>query len=221
VIRALRTVGRLWLVVGCLVAWSNVLADERCASKNNDDWTCFGMMQVKSDAAGPSWRMSKFPNGEFLAQIKTGTTTKSLLVVQPSGLRFYRGLSADESALTGKDNPFSRMDLAFARQLVALRIAYPRGPSSVPDGEANQRISLPGDDTVTITTDRTSKTRITYRLESASIHASGVWDSSTQGTLSDSYPLIGWTSPDSRQFSSLKGARAAPPPQGANAGTSQ
>jgi hypothetical protein len=195
-----------------LIISSNLLADERCASKK-DDWTCFGTMQVQSDPAGPRWRMSKFPNGEFLAQIETGASSKSLLVVQPSGLRLYRGLSADESALTGKANPFARMDLAFARQLVALRLGFPAGPSSVPDGESIHRVLLPGDEPVTITTVRTNHTRLTYKLESVSAHGEGAWDGATQNPLPQSYSLIGWTGSGNQQFRSLKQAREASVPQ--------
>ena len=180
-------------------------ASDRCASKG-DDWTCFSMIEMQPDATAPTSRMIIFPNQELLAEVEQGGVTKRYLAL-PSGIELYSGLAADESNSAGGKNPFAFLDIGFAVPITALRTAFPRGPSSVPDGESRRDILLQGKP-ITISTTR-SQQRIAYRLESASIHVNGTWERSVKAPLSASYSLVGWTSPSKVSFATLEQARAA------------
>jgi hypothetical protein len=195
---------RKYFFIFASLFWAlNAVANDRCASKD-DDWTCFSMIEIHPGATAPISRMVIFPNQELLTEIELGGVTKRYLAL-PSGIQLYSGLSADESI--GK-NPFAFLDLGFAAPITALRTAFPLGPSSVPDGESKKDILLQGTP-ITITTTRHNQQRITYRLESASIHVSGLWERLVQNPLSGSYSLVGWTSANKASFATLEEARAA------------
>jgi hypothetical protein len=200
---------KCFFIFAFLLSALNAVANDRCASKD-DDWTCFSVIEIKAEATAPTSRMIVFPNQELLAEIKQGEVTKRYLAL-PSGIQLYSGLSADESTSPGGKNPFAFLDLGFAAPLTALRTAFPLGPSSVPDGESKKDILLQGKP-ITISTTRRSQQRITYRLESASIHVNGLWDRSVQNPLSGGYSLVGWTSPSKASFATLEEARAAQAP---------
>jgi hypothetical protein len=192
-----------------LFAALNAVANDQCTSKEVD-WACFSMIEIQPEATAPTLRMVMFPNQELLAEIQQGGVTKRYLALR-SGIQLYSGLSADESTSPGRKNPFAFLDLSFAVPITALRTAFPLGPSSVPDGESKRDILLQGK-TITISTTRRGQQRIIYRLESASIHVSGLWERSVQSPLSGDFSLVGWTSPERASFATLEEARAAQTP---------
>jgi hypothetical protein len=183
-------------------------AEDRCTSKN-DDWTCFSTIKLQPDAAGTTYRMVIFPTQELLAEIEQGGTTKRYLTL-PSGVQLYWGLSAEESISPGGKNPFAFLDLGLAVPISALRMAYPLGPSSVADGESKKDIVVQGQ-TLTINTVRHGQ-QITFRLESAAIHTTGLWERIALKPLPGSYSLIGWVSPTKARFATLEDARSSQPP---------
>jgi hypothetical protein len=193
-----------------LLAAVNAVAEDRCASKN-DNWTCFSTIEIQTDAAGPTWRMIIFPTQELLAEIEQGGVTKRYLAL-PSGVQLYSGLSADESISPGGKNPFAFLDLGFALPMTALSTAFPRGPSSVPYGESKKDVLVEGK-RIAISTTRRSEHKISYRLGSDSIHATGLWERVAQNPLPGSYPLVGWVSPKKARFATLEEARSAQAPQ--------
>jgi hypothetical protein len=189
-----------------LLVAANAVAEDRCASKN-EDWTCFSTIEIQTDAAGPTWRMIIFPTQELLAEIEQQGATKRYLAL-PSGIQLYSGLSADESISPGGKNPFAFLDLGFALPMTALSTAFPLGPSSVPDGESKKDVLVQGKQ-ITISATRRSQHKITYRLESDSIHATGLWERVAQDPLPGSYRLVGWISPTKARFATLAQARSA------------
>jgi len=202
--------GRLchyWFLLVCVIPRFDALAAERCASKT-DDWTCFSKIEIQPGAAEPAWRMVLFPNHELLAEIEQGGTTKRYLAAQPSGIQLYSGLSAAESSPSGGKNPFAFMDLGFALPITALQIAFPLGPQSVADGKSNKNILIEGKP-ITINTMRISPNHIEFRLESSTIHITGLWERVVQSPLPGNYSLVGWKTPTGAQFASLDEARLA------------
>lgn len=201
-----QSVRKHFFIFALLLSALDAAASDRCASKDAD-WTCFSMIEIQPDATAPTSRMIIFPNQELLAEVEQGGVTKRYLAL-PSGIQLYSGLSAEESNSPGRKNPFAFLDLGFAVPITALRTAFPLGPSSVPDGESKKDILLQGKP-ITISTTRSSQQRITYRLESASIHVIGIWERLVKDPLSGSYSLVGWTSPSEASFATLEQARAA------------
>jgi hypothetical protein len=184
-------------------------SEDRCASKSAD-WTCFSAIAIQSDASAPTVRMVIFPTQELLAEIVQEGGTKRYLAL-PSGVQLYSGLSADESISVGGKNPFAFLDLGFALPMTALRTAFPLGPSTVPDGESKKNILVQGKP-IAVSTSRISQQKITYLLESDSIHATGLWERSVRNPLPGGYSLVGWVSPGKMSFATLEEARAAQPP---------
>jgi len=181
------------------------LSADHCASKS-DDWTCFTAIEIQS-AAAPNVRMVIFPTQELLAEIEDGHVTKRYLAL-PSGIQMYSGLTADESVDPSRKNPFMFLDLGFSLAITALHAAFPLGPASVPGGESKKAILVQGKP-ITIDTKRSSQRKITYRLESDSIHATGVWENSVQSPLPGTYSLVGWMGPGKTSYGTLQEARAA------------
>jgi hypothetical protein len=186
----------------------NASAEDRCASKN-DDWTCFSTITIRPDAGESTLRMVVYPAQELLVEMDQAGTTKRYLTL-PTGIELYSGLSADESTFPGGKNPFAFLDLAIGVPVTALRTAFPLGPSSVGDGESKKDIVMEGKP-ISITAIRRGQ-QISYRLESASIHATGTWERMAQNPLPGSYPLVGWTSSTKAQFATLEEARSAKTP---------
>lgn len=189
-----------------LFAALNAGATDRCASKEGD-WTCFSMIEIQPDVSAPTTRMTIFPNQELLAEIKQGAVTRRYLAL-PSGIQLYSGLSSDESTSSGEKNPFAYLEVSFAAPITALRTAFPFGPSAVPDGESKRDIPLQGR-LITVITTRLSQYKINYRIESDSMHATGLWERLSLDPLSGDYSLVGWTDPDKSTFATLAQARAA------------
>jgi hypothetical protein len=201
-----QNVRRCFLVLAFLLSARSAVADDRCAPKS-DDWACFSSIELQPEATAPTFRMVIFPKQEFLAEIQNGGVTKRYLAL-PSGVQLYSGLSADESTDPGRKNPFMFLELGFALPITALRTAFPLGPSSVPDGESKKDI-LVQDKPIAISTSRHDQQKIRYRLESDSIHATGLWERSIQNPLPGDYSLAGWTTPGKISFATLEEARAA------------
>jgi hypothetical protein len=207
----LQSVRKCLFILAFLLSAQNTVAEDRFASKN-DDWTCFSTIELQAAPTAPISRIFMFSNNELLAEIEQGATIKRYLVAQPSGIELYAGLSADESVLAGPKNPFQFLELNFGVPLMALQTAFPAGPSSVPDGESKKDILVRGKP-ITISTTRRSQHKITYRLESASIHATGLWKREAQNPLPGSYSLVGWTNPTKASFATLEEARSVRAPQ--------
>ena len=147
-----------------------------------------------------------FPNQEVLAEIEQGGVVKKYLAL-PSGIQLYWGLSADES-ISGGANPFGFLDLGFALPITALRSAFPFGPASVAVGESSKDVVVENRP-ITIRATRRGE-QITYRLESAQLIITGLWERMAPDLLPDSYSLVGWVSPTNVKFPTLKEARSAP-----------
>jgi hypothetical protein len=196
-------------ILAFLLSAHSAAAQDRCASKS-DDWTCYSTIEIQPEAGGDTWRMVIFPTQELLAEVARGGVTKRYLAL-PSGIQLYSGLSAEESISPGQKNPFAFLDLGFALPITALRAAFPLGPASVADGESKKDILVQGKP-ITISTIRHDAHKISYRLESASIHATGLWERVVQPPLPGSYSLVGWVSPTNVSFATLEEARSARAP---------
>lgn len=203
-----QSVRRCFLILAFLLSALSAVADDQCATKS-DGWSCFSSIEIHPDAAEQTFRMVIFPKQELLAEIENGGVIKRYLAL-PSGIQLYSGLSADESADSGRKNPFMFLELGFALPITALRTAFPLGPSSVPDGESKKDILVQGKP-IAISTSRHDQHKIRYRLESDSIHAAGLWERSVQNALPGDYSLVGWISPGKISFATLEEARKAQP----------
>lgn len=204
-----QSVRKCFFVLVFLLSPLCAVSEDRCSTKS-DDWTCFSKIEIQPDASAPTVRMINFPTQELLAEIMHGGDIKKYLAL-PSGIELYSGLSADESISPGRNNPFMLLELGFALPITALRTAFPLGPSSVPEGESKKDILVQGKP-IAISTSRHSQQKLTYRLESDSIHATGLWERSVQSPLPGGYSLVGWVSPGKASFATLEEARAAQQP---------
>jgi hypothetical protein len=201
------------VVLICCLHGFLAFAGERCAAPWADR-KCFGAIEFtfqnpKNGAEATTVRMVLFRNDELLAEIEQGGIKKRYLVARPSGVELYAGLSPTESYKQG-NNPFMFFDMGFALPAGALQVAFPQGPSSVPDVETQKDV-LVEQKPVTITTIRRSANRIDFRLTSSELgilKASGFWESERRNPLPDDFPLIGWTYAGPTQLTSLQEARS-------------
>jgi hypothetical protein len=168
-------------------------------------WECIGMVEIR--VGETTYRMSRYSNNEILADIEAKSGRKRYLVAQPSGTEWYFGLSPEEISNPGM-NPFAFFDYAFALPVAALRMAFPDGPSSIPESAVQRNVVVEANP-VAIRASKLADGRIAFRLEIASAGAIvGQLSPALLPPLDGNYPIAEWKSKAPR-VGSLKEARLA------------
>lgn len=140
-------------------------AQSRCLYQN-EPWSCFGSIELQSDGKeGPHIaRMIRYTNGEVMLEIQHQGARKQYLTVLPSQLALYSGLTEQESAKSGPNNPFMFLDVVFTYPFMSLRIAHPLGPASISDLSTETAIANEKGPPAKMTATRRSQERIEIRL---------------------------------------------------------
>lgn len=170
-------------------------------------WDCIGAIEMR--VGDRALRMSKYANDEMLAEIEQGGIIQRYLVVQPSGSELYFGLSSQQIDSPAA-NPFAFFDYAFALPVAALRLAFPAGPSAVPDSAAQRDVLLQGIP-VSVHASKRSDGHIDFSVEGTPLGPiSGQIVATFLPPLDGSYPLAGWMHKSGTRFNVLSDARRAP-----------
>jgi hypothetical protein len=163
---------------------------------------------VEIRVGGVAYRISRYANSEMLADIDAGSSRKRYLVAQPSGTEWYFGLSPHEVSAPAA-NPFAFFDYAFALPVAALRLAFPDGPSSIPE-VAVQRSVVVEANPVTIRASKRTTGDIEFRVELGAVGAiEGQLHPALVKPMEEGFSLAGWQRKAGPGLASLKQARLA------------
>jgi hypothetical protein len=208
---AYRTLQRMALLL--MSALLATAASAQASCNPGSAWQCVGAFEMRwTHKAGPERvRMTKFRNGEFMAEFEHRGVRKQYLVAEPSGLELYAGPADAEPPELGQ-NPLPLLELAFAVPATALQTAYPFGPESVPRRSSQVEIELDrgAKRTATLSTNRLSASRIAFRLvmrDGRNAPIEGLWDGELQEPLPDHFPLKLWNHASGLSVESLQEAR--------------
>jgi hypothetical protein len=205
---------RFFVFALCLWATTAIGQSDRPRSP----WASFGIFEISlALPEGPRIvRMIRFSNDEFMAEIEAKGTLKQHLLVRPSGLGLFSGLSDEESPQAGAKNPFMFLDYVFAVVVLALEQVYPSGAGAVPERETeiDTQVVVEKNVQVTLRTVREADHRIRYRVVTRSGIASerltmdGTWDGRRRSPLPDDLQIGTWRHGSSASVSTLGEARA-------------
>ncbi len=157
-------------------------------------------------------RMVQFAGGDLLAEVERKGVQTRALIVQPSRVTFYQGVS-DLKLVESTQSPFLFFNEAIGWGVfLPLANAYPLGPDSVPDGINEKTVQVEREQ-LSIVTTRLDQHRIAfrYRIANSPNRVEGTWDGQVPPGLPDHFPLAEWKHKLSSTIATLGEARAMPP----------
>ena len=196
------------LSIVCVLSVGQAAAQSVCPK--DQPWGCYGSIEIASssgDEPGVA-RITYFENGEMLAEIAGATSgERKLLSLRPTEALYF-GIS-DKEVTEGL--PFHFFDYAFAYPAMALRAAFPLGPSSMSTAIKDKIVRFDGSEGV-LSAERTSATRISYRLvirDKTKLEMTGYWETAKRLPLPDEHSLAEWKSCTLKRYESVGAARRA------------
>ena len=158
-------------------------------------------------------RWLNYANDEIMFEIERQDARKQLLLLQPSKVELYSGLSNGESpeASSGK-NPFLFANEEFGLPLLALDTAFPSGLTSVPAYMVENEIVIYKKYPVILKTIRLSSDKIKFHfaihLGSRIVDIDGIWEGKFKQPLPDGFSIADWKNEYGVIFNNLGQVRA-------------
>ena len=196
------------LSIVCVLSVGQAAAQSACPK--DQPWGCYGSIEMaisSGDEPGVA-RTTRFENGEILAEITSEKAGERKLLVLRPFKKLYFG-TPDKEITEGF--PFYFFEYAFAYPAMALRAAFPLGPSSMSTSIKDKVLRFDGIEGVLLA-ERTSDTRISYRLvirDKTKLEMTGYWETAKRLPLPDEHSLAEWKSCTLKRYESVGAARRA------------
>ncbi len=202
----------IFRVVIVLVAFtlSASRANVQSACPKDEPWGCYGSIEMgisSGNEAGVA-RITRFENGEILAETSGAKVGEQKLLVLRPFIKLYFGVPDKEIK---EGFPFMFFEYAFAYPAMALRAAFPQGPSSISTAIRDKDVSFDGNECV-LSVEPTSSTRIGYRLVvrgKTKLEMTGYWDTAKRPQLAEDHAITEWKSCTLKTYATVGAARRA------------